>query len=289
LSVPNTAFKEPGLILYKKFGAYPQIIGIREGSPAAGSDLNIGEYISAIDDRSTLIMSLQEVNLLLKSVSDEPIRLQILRPTKTEEISLERRSLTEDSVSFIPLKNTFGILRIHHLFSPCVVKTREELQKRLPSSGKPLVLDMRNCFEGQVEEAVKLINLFIREEKIGYFSNKNGPTQYLSCADEPEFKDLALVVWTNRATFGSAEIAVAVLQDLGRARIIGQKTPGLPGRQRLFTLEDGSGLLLTTEVFHLASGEPVWQKGVQPEIKIRAEDLTSDSYVKETYSLIRDM
>jgi len=137
--------------------------------------------------------------------------------------------------------------------------------------------------------AVRLVNLFLQEDKIGYFSNRNGPTQYLSCPDEPEFADVPLIIWTNRATFGPAEIAAAVLQESKRAKVIGLKTSGLTARQNLFVLDDGSGLLLTTQIFHLQSGEPVWQKGVQPDVKMSSGDLTSDAYVEKTYNLIRDM
>jgi len=94
-----------------------------------------------------------------------------------------------------------------------------------------------------------------------------------------------LVIWTNQATIGPAEAVVGVLKEFKKAKIIGLPTPGLVAKQNFFLLEDGSGLLLTSAIFHLRSGKKLWEKGVEPDIKIEREDQSFSSYLKKALHL----
>jgi carboxyl-terminal processing protease len=143
-------------------------------------------------------------------------------------------------------------------------------------------LDLRNCHEGDIEESRKLINLFLKSPNIGYFETKGGTKEILSCPDDAELEKLPLVIWTNQATIGPAEAVVGVLKEFKRAKIIGLPTLGLVAKQNFFVLDDGSGLLLTSGIFHLRSGEKLWEKGIKPDIKINEEDQTLSTYLKKS-------
>ena len=152
-----------------------------------------------------------------------------------------------------------------------------------------MILDLRNCYEGGSGEAVKLINLFIQSENIGYFEKKGGTKEVISCPEEADLERLPLVIWTNRATIGPAEAVAAVLKEFKKAKIIGFQTPGLIAKQKFLLLEDGSGLLLTSEIFFLTSGKELWLKGIKPDILIQKEHLGQSSYLKNTYELLPKM
>ena len=89
----NTAFNDTGIILYKGYGSFPMVIGVVENSPAEKKGIQIGDTISTLDSQSTMIMSLVEANLYLKDKEEKPLRLEILRGMKTEEVSIERKLL----------------------------------------------------------------------------------------------------------------------------------------------------------------------------------------------------
>ena len=40
-----------GIVLYKRYGSFPQVIGIKENSPAEKKGIQIGDFISSLDDR----------------------------------------------------------------------------------------------------------------------------------------------------------------------------------------------------------------------------------------------
>jgi len=272
-----------GIVLYKRYGSFPQVIGISENSPAEKKGIQIGDFISSIDGRSTLTMSMTEANLYLKDRDKKTIKLRIFKIEETKEVNIERTLLFEEPFSFAKAKGTSGILKIHQLYPPCVRKIREEIIPRLMPEKRTFILDLRNCHEGDIEESRKLINLFLKSPNIGYFETKGGTKEILSCPDDAELEKLPLVIWTNQATIGPAEAVVGVLKEFKRAKIIGLPTLGLVAKQNFFVLDDGSGLLLTSGIFHLRSGEKLWEKGIKPDIKINEEDQTLSTYLKKSF------
>lgn len=282
-------FKDIGVILYKRYGLFPQVIGIMENSPAEKSGIRIGDYLSALDNQSTLLIGLVETNIYLKAEKAGPIKIKLLRDSQTLEVSVLRTSLYDRSISYSQEKGTSGILKINHLYPPAVSEIKKDLLSGIKKQKGPLILDLRNCHEGEVEEARKLINLFLKEEKIGYFEKKAKSQETLSCPENAELGSLPLAIWTNQATLGPAEIVAAVLKDFKRAKIIGRETLGLASRQELFPLEDGSALLLTSSIFCLNSGEKLWGKGAKPDEKLALEDQSLNSYLKKTFDLFSSL
>ena len=280
----DSDLKETGIILYKRYGSFPQVIGLIENSPAVEQGIRLGDLISGLDGRAPQMMSLTEVQLYLKSQDEKPINLRILRGQKTHEVDVKRRVLFENHLSFIPAKGTSGILRIHRIYPAVVKEVKEKIAPRLRSGKDKLILDLRNCYEGDVQEARELINLFLKSPQVGYFEKKGKHDEPLDCPDRAELEILPLVVWINQATLGPAEITAGVLQEFKRAKIIGSPTLGLTAKQNFFLFEDGSGLLITSGIFFLKSGKKLWQNGIKPDILIKIEDQADSAYLEKSLS-----
>jgi C-terminal peptidase prc len=286
-AMQNGPLYETGLILSKSFSAFPVVVGIIENSPAAKEELNIGDTISRLDGKSTLNLSLTEAQLMLKRTNSEPVRLKIMRDMETPEIELDRKILHKKSYSFSPLSGTSGILTIHHFFPESVETIKNEVIPKLRSAAKTLIIDLRNCHEGNLYEALKFINLFIQADKIGYLETHEGKKELLSAHQEPALPKLPLVSWTNQATMGPAEAVAAVLKEVKKAKIIGIQTPGLASVQSLFPLEDESALLLTTGIFSPPSGKTVWSKGLKPDVKVDIKDQEILVYIQKSRDSIK--
>ena len=280
----DSDLKETGIILYKRYGSFPQVIGLIENSPAVEQGIRLGDLISGLDGRAPQMMSLTEVQLYLKSQDEKPINLRILRGQKTHEVDVKRRVLFENHLSFIPAKGTSGILRIHRIYPAVVKEVKEKIAPRLRSGKDKLILDLRNCYEGDVQETRELINLFLKSPQVGYFEKKGKHDEPLDCPDRAELEILPLVVWINQATLGPAEITAGVLQEFKRAKIIGSPTLGLTAKQNFFLFEDGSGLLITSGIFFLKSGKKLWQNGIKPDILIKIEDQADSAYLEKSLS-----
>jgi C-terminal peptidase prc len=278
--------KETGIVVYKTFGTYPVVIGVKDNSPAANAGIKVGDTLSEMDGQPLLELSMREANLYLKDTEEKPVSLRILRAEDAEEMAIPRKILHDGPFLFTQQQNTSGILKIHSLHPPFISQFREKLLPMLKNKKEPLIVDLRNCTEGEIEESLEFINLFLQADRVGFFKDKNGDKDYLSCPDIPELKELPLILWTNSATIGPAEAIAGVLKEFQRAKIVGMKSPGLLAKQEFFPLEDGSALLLTSQIFYLHEEEEIWLKGIVPDYEIEEKNPRSDLYLKKTLEIL---
>ena len=282
----DSRWADIGVVLFKgSFGLFPQVAGIIEDSPAEKAGIKPGDTFSAMDGRGTLNWSSLEANLYLKDLEQKPVVLKVLRENQTLELSVERAVLFPEPFSF-KSSDAFAVLSLHNLYAPCVSEVRKRVLPLLKSQKKPLVLDLRNCYEGEIEEARDFLNIFIQSPRIGDFEKRGGIKDPVACPAEPELARLPAAVWTNRGTMGPSELVAAVLQETKKVKVIGSETPGLVSRQELVPLQDDSSVLITSGVFTLASGKKLWEKGVVPDEKIGFEDQDPAAYLKRTAALL---
>jgi carboxyl-terminal processing protease len=278
--------QEPGVVLFKRYGAFPQVTGIIENSPAERQGLEFGDLITEIHGLATPALSLMEVNLLLGDREGKLLDLKVLRDEKTIEFKLERALLRPESFSFEVHKGTSGILRINRFSSPCVSQIKTKVLPEIAKGKGPLIVDLRNCPEGSFEEAQKFINLFLKAENIGYIERRGKEKEILALPEDSPLARLPLVVWINQGTLGPAEVAAAVLKEFKRAKVVGLETPGLAAKYEFFPLEDGTSVLLTSGIFCLNSGVKLWEQGVEPDIAVGADDQSFLSFLKKTQPLL---
>jgi carboxyl-terminal processing protease len=201
-------------------------------------------------------------------------------------MSIERKSLYDSPLSLSQQEGFSGILKIHQLFPPGSNSFREKILPLLESQKETLIIDLRNCYEGELSEALQFANFFLQADEVGYLQDRAGNKKTLSCPQTPDLTELPIVIWTNSATFGPAEALAGILQEFRRAKIVGTKTPGLVAKQVFFPLEDGSALILTSEIFYLLEGKEMWQKGITPDFKIEKQNPNSEDYLQNSTKLL---
>lgn len=282
-AAPNRLLlKDIGAVLYKRSNAFPLVVGLLESSPAAKAGLKIGDYLSAVDNESTLVWSLTETVIRLKDAGAGKVKLRVIRDNSTKEMDVERAAIYGKPLTLAPQKGTAGIVRIPHLYPALVTEFKKTIVPALQGGASPLVLDLRDCHEGEVAEAAAFLNIFMKSEKIGWFEKKGGAKDVLGCPAGPVLENLPLVVWVGPATMGPAEIVAGVLKDQKRAKVIGTATSGLAARQDAFPLDGGDSLVLTTGVFCFPSGEKLWGKGVTPDVKLDLAKMETKDYLEKT-------
>jgi carboxyl-terminal processing protease len=274
---------ETGIILYKHYGALPVVTGIRENSPAEEKGVKVGDSIGAINGESTLHMSMIEANLKLKSIQPRKIHIKLIQAEKNQEIIMETRLIPEPPVVFEEETGTSGILKIRNFTTQSLTQFEKIHIPDMINARLPLVLDLRNCDRGGYDAACRFVNLFIQSDDIGFWEEKGRVQQKIGCPEEPSLSQVPLIIWTNQATAGAAEMVTRVLQDHNRTeKIIGLQTPGLTAQNEFFLFDDQSGIILTSSVFHPIKSPELWQEGISPDIRIDPGELSREAYLKAT-------
>jgi C-terminal processing protease CtpA/Prc len=98
---------------------------------------------------------------------------------------------------------------------------------RLRDDGlRGVILDLRWCPGGLLEEAVDSARLFLPEGVVARVKSRAKEEVVYRSTGEDAFTDFPMVVLVNGETMGGAELIAAALQDQGRAVVLGQRTVG---------------------------------------------------------------
>jgi len=278
----RAALNDVGAVVTKRPGAFPLVAGVVQGSPAEKAGIQTGDYLSALDGRSTVGWNLSEIRWYLKDESRTPVKIRLIRENDTRELTVDRAPLYPRSISWTAEKGTAGIVQVSHLHPGAAAEFKKAVSPRLGGTAGPLVLDLRDCHEGEAAEAAAFVNLFLQSAAIGAFEKRGGSKETVACPETPVARDVPLVIWTNAATLGPAELVAGALRELRQAKVVGVPTFGLVAKQDLFRLDEGDALLLTTSAFVLPSGEKLLGKGVTPDDVVETGGRETKPYLEKT-------
>ena len=130
----------------------------------------------------------------------------------------------------------------------------ERLRTERPLKG--LVLDYRSNGGGIMQEAVKILGMFVPKgtEVVSTKGRSEDSKQVFRTDTEPILADLPLTVLINGNSASAAEIVAGALQDLDRAVLIGQRSFGKGLVQSPRPLGYNAMLKLTTAKYYIPSG-----------------------------------
>ena len=152
--------------------------------------------------------------------------------------------------------------------------------KALQRSGaKKLILDLRDCAEGEENEGIATANLFLNHGTITYLQGQKYPREAFNADPSKAVTTLPLVVLVNKGTAGGAEIVAAAILENARGDVIGDKTFGDGSVQKLMELPDGSALILSVAKYYSPQGKAIQDAAVTPNIAVA--DVSEDGPVPD--------
>ncbi|UOE52873.1 S41 family peptidase [Mucilaginibacter sp. SMC90] len=229
------------------------------GFPAQKADVHPGDQLLKINDVDLNGKNNDQVSQLLKGSKGAPIKLFIKRDNIPQpfEKNLVRDEIKQPNVSYFGMVDgNMGYIKLDKFLENSaaeVTNALTELKKKNPSG---IILDLRSNGGGILQEAVKIVNLFVQKDveivsQKGKIKEKNFTYSTISTPLEPE---LPLVVLVNSHSASASEIVAGSLQDLDRAVIIGQRSYGKGLVQQTFNLPYNSLVKITIAKYYVPSG-----------------------------------
>ena len=273
-----------GMVVSKRFG-YATVVTVVPGSPADKAGFIDGDILEAISGTDTRDLSLAVINMMMDGKPGSELTVSVVRPRKTvpDKVTMTRTIVSEPAVGETFYENsTILYLKPVVLDHDHVQMVETKLKASEKAGTKKVLLDLRDVSSGDVTEATRLANFFIksgtlatlegqRVEKVVYTAD---PAKTLDATDP-------LVVLVNRGTSGPGEIAAGALLDDKRAELVGEKTFGEGAEQKTFELPDGAALILSVAKYETPSGKKLQDDAVTPGVLVAGPIPDEDTSVDE--------
>ena len=274
------ASKEMNIATSGEFGGLGITVGMRDGAltvispiddtPAFKAGVKSGDIILKINETSTIGITLDEAVNMMRGEPKSDIKLTIVRKgdNKPLEIAMKRDIIKVQSVF---AKKIEGENLLYLRISSFDTKVTNDLEKAIKENKdvKGIVLDLRNNPGGLLNQAIGVVDLFVKN---GVIVSQKGR----DVTDEEKFEaskfgtktDLPLVVLVNEGSASASEIVSGALQDHKRAILVGEKTFGKGSVQAVLPIdnEKTENIKLTIAKYYLPSGRTIQAEGVTPDI-----------------------
>lgn len=284
-----------------------EIITPIEGSPAFKAGVFAGDVILKVNGESVVGLSIPEVTKKIKGKVNTSVTLRVRHTTGEEvDLTMNREEIVVPTVKGFKRKRDtdwdwyvsndpkIGYIRITQFTPDTAERVHDALAGKGPWKGmladgmKGLILDLRFNPGGRLDQAIKLVDMFIEKGVIVSTKGRNRPESIVTATAEGTLPYFPMIVLVNEHSASASEIVAGSLMDNQRALVIGERTYGKGSVQELINLEGNQGeLKLTVAYYYLPSGRLVHKKkdatdwGVQPQILVPMDEATEKKVMME--------
>jgi carboxyl-terminal processing protease len=261
------------------------IVEVYKGLSADNVGLKAGDEI--IEVEGLKVGDLKESALeFLNGKKNTAVVLTYLRNGERTKVSVSRGDKTPKAVPVYKLlDNGIGYIALDRFSKTASEEVENALKVLLIDEAKGVILDLRNNPGGLVQEAVKIVNLFVEKGQAVVSTKSNIETynQTYVTKKQPLSLELPLVVLINQKSASASEIVAGALQDLDRAVIVGKRSFGKGLVQRYKPLPYGSQLKVTISRYYTPSGRCIQAL----DYRNRKEDGTAVRIKEGEYSVFK--
>ncbi len=267
LQHPEPGPADVGLFVSKR-GGYSTVVAVLPGSPAEKAGVKPGDLIDEIEGIPTRQYSVLQLERMMAGQPDTALKLTLDREGRTEpeSVSITRMVLNYPPVFTKMLEDGTGYMRVA-TFNKGIASEISGKIKELESQGAhKLVLDLRNCAGGVVQEAVDTSGLFIEKGMVYYLAGQKFPRQDTDVHPTGPVCELPLAVLINQSTAGPAELVASAVLGNKRGEVVGVRSFGVGVYEKPIPVGDGSALLLAVAKYYGADGKTINDNGVTPSV-----------------------
>ncbi len=274
-----------------------KIVSPIEGTPADRAGIKAGDYISKINGKSAIDITIEEAVKRLRGRPRTKVNITILR--KEEENPLEfyiKREIIKIKTSRSSRFEDVAYIKVNSFSGQAFKEVHKSLNKLISEIGKEntkgIVLDLRNNPGGLLGQSVNISDIFLDKDQVIVSikgRNEDNNKEYKDTSNQTLTKDIPVVVLINEGSASASEIVAGALQDNNRALILGKKSFGKGSVQSIIPLQGDQGAIkMTTALYYTPSGKSIQAKGIKPDVIIteaKIETADDKDFIRSEASL----
>jgi carboxyl-terminal processing protease len=246
-----------------------QVLSAIPGSPAAKSSIQPGDIVMQVNGENAQSKNMRELIDKLRQKKNIVV-LQVHRPAtkKQHRIDIVQQEFQVVQV-FHQWKDQVAHIQIKSFPKNTAAKIQEICLDFQKKGAKGILLDLRGCYGGDLEEVLQVADGFLAQGTIANLKYRQ-ETKVVS-ADNTIWMNVPMVILIDNKTTSGAEMLAASLKELGRAILVGTSTKGKGSIQKLFPLKKGA-LQVTIGHYFTPKGNNIQGVGVAPNIVVEKKE-----------------
>jgi carboxyl-terminal processing protease len=252
------------------------ILSVFPDSAAEHAGLKQHDSILAVDG-TPIVQNGQPLPRLVRGPECTAVRLTVQSPGgQPHDIALVRYRITAPEPVEAKLVSTADGSRIGYIFIPTFYDETIPGQVRdaLNNFGKldGLILDNRMNPGGSSDVVAPIFGYFTGGV-VGHFVGRRGQRPLNITGDPVQNSDtVPLVILVGKGTASFGEIFSGTMQDIGRAKLVGENTAGLIELLHGYDFKDGSRAWIAEERYDPLNSHANWKKtGITPDVVVTSD------------------
>ena len=269
---------------------FVKVVSPMDDTPAYKAGVLAGDFITFVDDKPMLGLSLSEAVEIMRGPVGSSIKLTIVREGLEDPIEVQvTRDVIKLTAAKVRLENEVVIMRVTTFNEQTIPNLKDGIKVTLEKSDgnepKGFVLDLRNNPGGLLSEAISVTDLFLDQGEIVSTRDREGKGELYKATKGDIAEGKPIVILINAGSASASEIVAGALQDHRRAIVLGTKSFGKGSVQSVLPMGQSGGIRLTTARYYTPSGRSIQALGVTPDIFLeykRVEESEEDK--RKTFS-----
>lgn len=218
---------------------------------------------------------------LLRGISESSVEVTYKRQGKTQVANIKRAEVEIKAVPhFSLIDEKTGYIVLSKFSRKAYAETNYALRDLKAQGAERIILDLRGNPGGLVNEAIKIVNLFVPKGQL-VVTTKSKVKKYnktYMTQNDPIDAEIPLVILIDGSSASASEIVSGALQDLDRAVIVGSRSFGKGLVQRPKLLTYGTQVKITISRYYTPSGRCIqaldyWNRNEKGEaVKVKQEN-----------------
>jgi carboxyl-terminal processing protease len=264
---------------------YPFVKEVIQKSGAADAGVLKADEILKIEGRAVQdFPSFQDIVFALRGKEESSVNITVLRKG-----DVLMKKMTRKKIEWEPVETSFPQLNIAHIkiryFND---KTNGLLKAALATAHEKkssmLILDVRGCGGGSLEEGLSALNMFYKKGEVMLTVKSRAKDEVKKASADGSGQGRKAIVLVDKDSRSMCEAFAASLKGSGYASVIGEPTFGKATVETLFEMDSGYSAKFTVAQLFDGQGK-TWQGvGVQPDIKVMASEGNSDAALQAAIS-----
>jgi carboxyl-terminal processing protease len=255
-----------------------------EDGPAARAGVEAGDLVRSVAGEPVEGLALVDIAALLDGASGTTVDMTVEdRGGDVTDVELTRQDLSVPTLEVEVPRPGVGYLRIPDFEADVPTFVHGALEELTAAGVSEIVVDLRDNPGGLVDAATVVASEFLPD---GLVLRSTGPAEVLEYPVLPggsATSGVDLTVVVNGGSASAAEILAGVLQERGRAVLVGTPTFGKNTVQIGFPLRNEGQLRVTIARWTTPDGETVAVTGLEPDLVL---DIPADASASQIVDLV---